>query len=649
MRTLDRPLMRRRAAGVAAAALTGSVLALAATPALADGALRITQVDSQDGAVNVVVSATSGAIDPSSVQLSIDGTTVASTAETAGDSGVSRTTVLAIDVSGSMQGDGIAGATAAATEYLQTVPDDVAVGLVSFADTARVVTPPTTDRAAVRLALNGLLVGGETALYDGVSTAVTAAGSEGIRSVLLLSDGGDTASKTTLADVTTKAAESGAVVDAVAFQTEESVGQTLTGIADATNGRVITVTAPGDVSTAFAASAQETANQVVVTADVPTQFSGASATVTVAADVAGSTDSDSAVVTLGTAAPQGATSAVAQTGLFGSTWALALALLAIFAGIAAVIWYSTKAVAARRTTGSTVQRELKSYRVGNGTAAPVETKTETRTALGNSQVATSAVDFAGRVIKKRNLEGELERKLQAGAIALRPGEWFLIHTVATVAGGLLMFALTTRLLPLLIGLVIGFLLPLAYLSRKERKRRDQFIEQLPDTLTLLASSLSAGHSFPQAVDAVVRNGQKPVADEFGRALNQSRVGVPIEDTLEEVAERMKCEDLSWVVMAVRVNREVGGNLSEVLNNVANTLRERMYLKRQVKALSADGRLSTYVLTALPIVLALFLLVRNPTYIEPLFGTVVGLLMLAAGTVLLVLGWIWMKTLSKVEV
>jgi tight adherence protein B len=279
----------------------------------------------------------------------------------------------------------------------------------------------------------------------------------------------------------------------------------------------------------------------------------------------------------------------------------------------------------------------------------VETKTETRTALGSSQVATSAVEFAGRVIKKRNLEGELERKLQAGAIALRPGEWFLIHTVATVAGGLLMFVLTTRLLPLLIGLVIGFLIPLAYLSRKERKRRDQFIEQLPDTLTLLASSLSAGHSFPQAVDAVVRNGQKPVADEFGRALNQSRVGVPIEDTLDEVAERMKCEDLSWVVMAVRINREVGGNLSEVLNNVANTLRERMYLKRQVKALSADGRLSTYVLTALPIVLALFLLVRNPTYIEPLFSTVVGIAMLAGGTLLLIVGWIWMKKLSTVEV
>ena len=160
-----------------------------------------------------------------------------------------------------------------------------------------------------------------------------------------------------------------------------------------------------------------------------------------------------------------------------------------------------------------------------------------------------------------------------------------------------------------LGLGLGIVLPWSYLTVKESRRTSAFLAQLPDTLQLVAGSLSAGYSIPQAMDTVVREGQQPITGEFNRALVEARLGVPIEDAMDGIAERMKSKDFAWVVMAIRIQREVGGNLAELLTTVAATLRERERLRRQVSVLSAEGRLSAWILGLLPIVFALYLVAR----------------------------------------
>jgi tight adherence protein B len=151
------------------------------------------------------------------------------------------------------------------------------------------------------------------------------------------------------------------------------------------------------------------------------------------------------------------------------------------------------------------------------------------------------------------------------------------------------------------------------------------------------------------VDTVVREGSEPICSEFRRALVEARLGVEIEDAMEGVAERMESVDFGWVVMAIRIQREVGGNLSELLNNVAATIREREYLERQVAALSAEGRLSVWILGGLPPAFLGYLMLSNPSYLEPLISTTIGYVLLGVMAVLLTAGILWMKKLVKVEV
>jgi tight adherence protein B len=184
---------------------------------------------------------------------------------------------------------------------------------------------------------------------------------------------------------------------------------------------------------------------------------------------------------------------------------------------------------------------------------------------------------------------------------------------------------------------------------RHSRRLSAFNSQLAETLGLMAGGLQAGLSLPQAVDSVVREGNEPMAGELRRALVEQRLGVDITDALEGVGERMKSEDFSWIVMAIRIQREVGGNLAEILHTVADTLRERDYLRRQVRALSAEGRLSGYILTALPPGLFAYMLFANPDYVEVLYTTFVGWVLIGAAGFLLALGGFAMSKVAKVEV
>jgi tight adherence protein B len=165
----------------------------------------------------------------------------------------------------------------------------------------------------------------------------------------------------------------------------------------------------------------------------------------------------------------------------------------------------------------------------------------------------------------------------------------------------------------------------------------------------MAGSLAAGYSMPQAVDTVVREGRPPISTEFNRALVETRLGVDLEDALDGISERMQSIDFSWVVMAIKIQREVGGNLAEVLATVSATLRERERLRRQVQVLSAEGRLSAWILGLLPVIFALYMVLARPEYLEPLVTTSLGWVLVLGGVSLLAAGAFWLSKVVKVEV
>jgi len=247
-----------------------------------------------------------------------------------------------------------------------------------------------------------------------------------------------------------------------------------------------------------------------------------------------------------------------------------------------------------------------------------------------------------------DLETRISQRLAGAGSALTASEWLLLHAGIAVGYALVGFVLSGPGLAVL-GLLLGTVVPWVYLRFRHSRRLNKFNAQLAETLGLMAGGLQAGLSLPQAIDSVVREGAEPMAGELRRALIEQRLGVDITDALEGVGQRMDSEDFDWIVMAIRIQREVGGNLAEILHTVSDTLREREFLRRQVKALSAEGRLSGYILTGLPPLIGLYMMMVNPDYIALLYTTLPGFVLLAIAAFLLGLGSFAMSKLAKVEV
>jgi Flp pilus assembly protein TadB len=262
--------------------------------------------------------------------------------------------------------------------------------------------------------------------------------------------------------------------------------------------------------------------------------------------------------------------------------------------------------------------------------------------------------FASRrvapLLKFRDIGPHLAARLDLAGIGRTPAEWVLISGCVSAA---LAFAVTVLFGNALVAIVVGGLagwqgmrFALSFLIKRHRAR---FGTQLPDVLQFIAGSLRSGFSLGQGLDAVVREDTQPAASEFARALAAARVGVELEDALDTVADRMESADLRWTVIAIRIQREVGGNLAEVLANTVVTMRERASLYRHVKALSAEGKLSAYLLVSLPLGIFGWLFITSRPYVRPLYTTPVGIGMLVFFVVMIVSGSLWMRKLIKVEV
>ena len=171
---------------------------------------------------------------------------------------------------------------------------------------------------------------------------------------------------------------------------------------------------------------------------------------------------------------------------------------------------------------------------------------------------------------------------------------------------------------LLIGALIGFWLPRFWLNRRKGGRLNAFNKQLPDTITLIANALRAGSSFLQAIELVVRESRPPISTEFSRVIREVNLGLPFEQALENMVRRVRSDDLELMATAISIQYQVGGNLAEILDSIAYTIRERVRIKGEIRTLTAQQRLSGYVVAGLPIGLAAFLFVAAPGFMAPMF-------------------------------
>ena len=274
---------------------------------------------------------------------------------------------------------------------------------------------------------------------------------------------------------------------------------------------------------------------------------------------------------------------------------------------------------------------------------PVEAVTEARNML-----AEGAVTMAGRMIGQLDSGGSLGRSLEQARIPLKPAEYVIVVLCGGIVGGVLVGLMTSAVVlgvgAFLGAIAIGKFLPKVKITR----RRQAFEAQLPEALSLIASSLSAGHTFLRAVQMMTEEAEDPLAEEFSRVIYETQLGDPIVEALDRMAIRLEIEDLRWVVQAIRIQQTVGGKLADMLHTLADFIRSREEVRREVKVLTAEGRISAWVLGAMPIALLFAIQVLNPGYAAPFYKGW-GLFVLAMTGVSIATGIAVILKMVKIEV
>jgi tight adherence protein B len=462
-------------------------------------------------------------------------------------------------------------------------------------------------------------------------------------------------SAATLEDVQAAASSAGIPIDIVALTPTTEHAEVLRSISTETGGQFLLATDVVGLGRAFDEATGSFGSKVQVRAEFPPEVdaSGKFAIVTVAVDDTeftgtsqlpkttelDGTGATAAPVPVPTAAAGGTDVPEAQAADRASDpvapwiYALLIGLIVITVALAVasyrrqqraklraeqVLWYSNVA-----TTGVT---------------------------SGRPQAQQGLLDGLDASLADRPWYGRIETKLDNGGVGLNVTTWLAVRIVAALVLALLLsLLLGSGWIGLLLGGLGGWLVSGMWLNSREQARRKSFEVELPDFLMLIASSLRSGLSFQQAVDSTAQEGQGEVSRQMRRALSEVQMGATIEQALMRVSERMQSEDLKWTVTALAIQREVGGNLSNILDTAAQTIKSRAELRREVRTLSAEGRLSGWVLAALPVGLFLYMLLANRDYVSFFWTYTIGYILLGVLAVLFILGFVWIRRLVKIEV
>jgi tight adherence protein B len=552
------------------------------------------------------------------------------TGYTAVNLGRQKAIVLAIDRSQSMAGRPLANALAAARTFIGAAGPSDHVGIVAFGQTAFGLGRFSASAGDAQSSLRGLSVDTHsgTALYDAVVLAASHLGSDSSpgRAIVVVTDGRDVSSSNTLQQAITAAHAAHAAVYAIGVGGPSFTPDALRTLSSETGGSYHQVARTRDLAGVYAALAAEldrTWQLSYVTSARPGM------TLHLAANLAGATARSTVLVAGGTPA------AVAPTNLIPSVGysSLGTVIVAFLAGLLVLLsccfWFASR-------TGNKLRARIEPH------LGVVERGTNVRRKQSRAAARVQLADGLEQVLGNLKQFKRVQAMLERADLPLRAGELLALCAGSALFFGLLTAAMASPPLVILVAMAVCASLPLAFVSFKAASRIKQFENQLPDLLITMAASLKAGHSFRQGIQSVVDEGAEPAAKEFRRVLTETQLGKPMDNALGDLADRVGSKNLTFVINAVTIQRQIGGSLAGLFDMVADTVRQRQQFMRKVKGLTAMGRMSAYVLVALPIFIAIVVTLMNPVYMAPLYHTASGQKLVGAGLVMILIGSAMLK-------
>jgi tight adherence protein B len=257
--------------------------------------------------------------------------------------------------------------------------------------------------------------------------------------------------------------------------------------------------------------------------------------------------------------------------------------------------------------------------------------------------------FNKRLTRKGGRTSGLADELMRADLKLRVSEYVILVIGLIVLLVLIIYLRFHNVFLSALGIPVGYLAPGFYLKFRQRRRLKAFNNQLGDTIVLLSNALKAGYSFAQAMATIAKSSSPPMSDEFGRAVREMNLGVAVDDALQHMVKRIESEDFDLMVTAVQIHRVVGGNLAEILDTIAFTIRERIRIQGEIRTLTAQARASGYIITGLPFALAIILTFISPSYITPLFHEWLGYVLIGMGLVSIAIGYGIISKITNIQV
>ena len=309
--------------------------------------------------------------------------------------------------------------------------------------------------------------------------------------------------------------------------------------------------------------------------------------------------------------------------------ALGLGVLLVFVGVGAL------------ASGGTDMNERLARYGGGKVGGERKPKEQRRRADVDVAILTSDVE-------DKRFQKRVQRDLARGNLKLKVSEYYYIRLGLAAGLGLVLWTFRDPVSGV-VGLILGYFGPRFWVGRRIGGRLSAFNKQLPDTITLLSNSLRAGSSFLQSIELVSRETPAPMGEEMGRVVREVNLGLAMEEALKNMVRRIKSEDLDLMVTAISIQQQVGGNLAEILDTIAFTIRERVRIKGEVNTLTAQGRYSGYLVALMPIAISVMLNLINPAFMQPLFTQTIGQILLGVGGTMMLIGFFAIQKITDIKI
>ena len=548
-----------------------------------------------------------------------------------GASGIRFGAILAIDSSLSMKGKPFEAALAAARAFVAKRASSELVGVLTFNSNMRMVQPLTTSSGQLNGALtNAPRLAYGTHIFDALERALTALERAKVSagSIVLLSDGADVGSKTTLNAAIERATRDRVRVFTVGFRSTVYEALPLNRLASATGGSFTLATSTGRLAQIYGELSGQLASEYLL------QYRSSAkpgTPIQVTANIAG----------IGAGAAQ--YTSPTPSGLkpfhrsLASRFLLSTGSLLVMALLAAVLIGGALLRFLRLMPSATVVDRISGFGAGPTAAAAAEVNEQRRI---RARAVRDPKSIVGKWFTK------LEFDFDIGQIKTTPQMFTLSMIAGTILATIILASIATPLF------LLGVLVPIfcmSWVRRRVKKVRDAFADQLPETLQLLASALRSGHSLIGALKVVVETAPDPAKREFGQIVTDDQIGLPIDDSARRVATRMKSRDMVQVALIAELQRTAGGNAADVLDVVVATVRERADVRRLAQTLTVQGRMARWILTILPVVLTLIMIALLPDVTKPLFTSSIGQIALVFAALLVCAGSFWIRKIVEIEV